>query len=123
VEVKEMKKALLSLFLCLALASLPCLSHADDLALTKPGRVLTTSLLGLSFGLLVGSVIAGFSSGSNTAPILIAGGVGLVLGFALAASTPTEEVEAVTGLEKREGPAALVPSGGLAAEAGAGAFR
>ncbi|HNY65077.1 MAG TPA: hypothetical protein PKM41_06530 [Deltaproteobacteria bacterium] len=116
-----MKKALLSLFLCLALASLPCASLADDLALTKPSRILTTSLLGLSFGILVGAAIAGFSSGSNTAPILIAGGIGLALGFALAAATPTEEVEEVSVLEAQEGPTALIPSG--RPEAGAGAFR
>lgn len=86
-------KSIVSLCLLLSLIALPCSSYADDLTLTKPGRVLTTSILGITFGALIGAAVAGFSGSSTAAPIAIGAGVGLILGFALAALTPTSAVE------------------------------
>jgi len=88
-EVEEMKKLVVSLCISLALITFPCLSHAQDFELTKAGSVLTTSLLGASFGILVGAVIAAASSSSSAAPILISAGIGAALGFAFAALTPS----------------------------------
>ncbi len=84
-----MKKLVVSLCISLALITSPSLSHAQDFKLTKAGSVLTTSLLGASFGILIGAAIAAASGSSSAAPILISAGVGAALGFAFAALTPS----------------------------------
>ncbi len=92
-----MKK--LVLYLCLVslvLISFPCPSAAQDFELTKAGSVLTTSLLGASFGILVGAAAAAISGSSTAAPILIGAGVGFGLGFAFAALTPSSPDTAQT---------------------------
>ena len=82
-----MKKTAVSLCISLALIGYPCSLFA---AHTKAGSLVTTSLLGASVGILVGSMVAVFASSSDAGPILVGAGVGLGLGFLLALFTPAE---------------------------------
>jgi hypothetical protein len=122
-EVKDMNKALVSLGLCLALTVLPCASHAQEFTLTKPGRILTTSLIGASLGILVGAIVAAASTSSSSTPIAVGAGVGLALGFVLAATTSTEDVEEANRPQADGGASTPGPPGALADQAGEDAVK
>ncbi len=100
-----MKKMIISLCICVSLIGLPCLSYAGH---SEAGSLITTPLLGLSLGLIAGAIVAAFSSSSSGMPILVGGGIGFALGFALALSTPADEGRApsIAG----EGSEGAVPS-------------
>ncbi|HNR50643.1 MAG: hypothetical protein BWZ01_00117 [Deltaproteobacteria bacterium ADurb.BinA179] len=87
-----MKKVIVSLCVMLTLIGYPCASLASP-EHTKAGSLVTTSLLGASVGILVGTMVAAFASSSDAGPILIGAGIGLGLGFLLALFTPSSEDE------------------------------
>lgn len=103
-----MKKIIISICICISLISLPCLSYAGH---SKAGSLITTPLLGLSVGMIIGAAVAAISTSSSAAPIAVGGGIGLVLGLALALATPADEgrAQSFTG-ENSENPSGSVPS-------------
>jgi hypothetical protein len=88
-----MKMLILTLCMGLVLTGLPAPLSAGQITMTKPSRVVTTAILGVTFGALLGAAVAGLSASSSAAPIAIGAGAGLVLGVGLALMTPTSEAE------------------------------
>ncbi len=74
-----MKRSVLTLLLCLAMAVSPCTSHAEETTGEKLLRALTSGALVAGTGVMVGGIVA--LATHRTSPLIVGAAVGFGLGF------------------------------------------
>ncbi len=82
----------MTLLLVIALlTAVPSYSYAQA---PKPVRVVTTSLLGMSIGMMVGAVIATMSGNFSSGPVVIGAAVGFGIGLVMSLTTEADDPQA-----------------------------
>jgi hypothetical protein len=84
-----MRKSVMTLLVVIALvAATPSYTFAQA---PKAVQLVTTSILGMSFGMMIGVVIATMSGNISSGPVIICAAAGFGIGLGIAITTDTDD--------------------------------